>query len=166
MLVLVTGGVRAGKSQFAQELAQRLGGEEVSFLATAEPLDEEMRARIEQHRRARPGAWETLEVPLWVPEALRRARFGVVVLDCLTLWVSNLMHREEAVEPQVEALLAAWRESGKTLVVVTNEVGMGIVPENPLARRYRDVLGAANRQVARAAQQVYLLVAGLPLQLK
>lgn len=164
--MLVTGGARAGKSRFAQALAQRLGGDGVSFLATAEPLDEEMRERILQHRRERPSAWETLEVPLEVPQALRRAGHGVVLLDCLTLWVSNLLLRGREVREEVERLLEAARGSGKTLVVVSNEVGMGLVPENPLGRRYRDLLGAANQRLAQEAQEVYLVVAGLPLRLK
>lgn len=111
-------------------------------------------------------AWETLEAPLEVPQALERARHGVVLLDCLTLWVSNLMLAGLEVEPALEHLLAVRAQTGKTLLVVTNEVGLGIVPDNPLARRYRDLLGAANARVAQEAQRVYLLVAGIPLQIK
>ncbi|AWR87837.1 bifunctional adenosylcobinamide kinase/adenosylcobinamide-phosphate guanylyltransferase [Meiothermus taiwanensis] len=165
-LLLITGGARAGKSRFAQAQAWALGQERVSFIATAQPLDEEMRQRIAQHRAERPPAWETLEAPLEVPQALERARHGVVLLDCLTLWVSNLMLAGLEVEPALEHLLAVRAQTGKTLLVVTNEVGLGIVPDNPLARRYRDLLGAANARVAQEAQRVYLLVAGIPLQIK
>jgi len=165
-LIFVTGGARAGKSTFAQQQAQALGGEEVSFIATAQGLDAEMRERIARHRQERPAQWETLEEPLQVPAALHRARYRVVLLDCLTLWVANLMQAQQEVLPRVEGLLAAWAEIDKTLVVVSNEVGMGIVPENALARAYRDQLGAVNRRVAEAAEAVYLLVAGIPLKLR
>ncbi|GIW36175.1 MAG: adenosylcobinamide kinase/adenosylcobinamide phosphate guanyltransferase [Meiothermus sp.] len=164
-LILVTGGARAGKSAFAQEWAQALG-EPVSFIATAQALDEEMRQRIARHQAERPPSWETLEEPLEVPQALARALGRVVLLDCLTLWVSNLMLAGREVLPELENLLALWTETGKTLLVVSNEVGMGIVPDNALARRYRDLLGAANRRIAEEADVVYLLVAGIPLKLK
>jgi len=164
-LILITGGARAGKSAFAQEWAQALG-HPVSFIATAQPQDEEMRQRIERHRAERPPGWETLEEPLEVPQALLRARGRVVLLDCLTLWVSNLMLAGREVLLELEHLLAAFAETDKTLLVVTNEVGMGIVPDNALARRYRDLLGAANRRLAEAADLVYLLVAGIPVKIK
>ncbi|RIH86274.1 bifunctional adenosylcobinamide kinase/adenosylcobinamide-phosphate guanylyltransferase [Calidithermus roseus] len=172
-LILVTGGARAGKSAFAQEEARRLGDGRVSFIATAQALDEEMKERIAAHRAERPREWQTLEEPLNVPAALRQARHEVVLLDCLSLWVSNLLLREpdpvessQALRPYVEELLDARRETGKRLLVVTNEVGMGIVPENALARRYRDLLGWANARLAHEAGAVYLMVAGLPLKLK
>lgn len=172
-LVLVTGGARAGKSTAAQGWARALGGEGVSFIATAQALDPEMERRVAAHRAERPPAWETLEEPLDVAAALRRARHGVVLLDCLTLWVSNLLLREpdpvetpEALRPHLEGLLRARLETGKRLLVVTNEVGLGIVPDNPLARRYRDLLGWANARLAREAGAAYLMVAGLPLRLK
>ncbi|WP_027883553.1 bifunctional adenosylcobinamide kinase/adenosylcobinamide-phosphate guanylyltransferase [Meiothermus rufus] len=164
-LILVTGGARAGKSAFAQAWAQAQGAS-VSVIATAQPLDEEMRQRIAQHRSARPATWQTLEEPLEVPQALAQAQGLVVLLDCLTLWVANLMQAGLEVLPAVERLLEVQAGLGKTLLVVTNEVGMGIVPENALARHYRDLLGAANAHLARSAQQVYLLVAGIPLRLK
>lgn len=169
-LILVTGGARSGKSAFAQEEARRLGGDGVSFIATAQALDEEMRLRIAAHRFERPREWETLEEPLAVPAALRQARYEVVLLDCLTLWVSNLLLHGvadlEALRPHVEALLDERQKTGKRLVVVTNEVGMGIVPEGALARRYRDLLGWANARLAREASAVYLMVSGLPLKLR
>ncbi|WP_299433085.1 bifunctional adenosylcobinamide kinase/adenosylcobinamide-phosphate guanylyltransferase [uncultured Meiothermus sp.] len=165
-LVLVTGGARAGKSAFAQEMSCTMGGEQVSLIATAQALDEEMRQRIEKHRAGRPTAWETLEEPLEVPTALTRAKGRVVLLDCLTLWVSNLMHAGREVLPELEKLLAVYAETGKTLLVVTNEVGLGIVPDNPLARRYRDLLGAANQRTAQEADGVYLLVSGIPVKIK
>ncbi len=165
-LILVTGGARAGKSAFAQEWVRALGDGRVSFIATAQPLDEEMRQRIEKHRAERPGSWEVLEEPLEVPRALAQAQGRVALLDCLTLWVSNLMLAGREVLPEIENLLAVHTQTGKTLLVVTNEVGLGIVPDNPLARRYRDLLGAANRRVAGEADLVYLLVSGIALKIK
>ena len=166
-LVLYLGGARAGKSAAALARARALGGEAVSFVATAEAGDEEMAARAAAHRAERPAAWETIEEPRDAAAALARARHDVVVLDCLTLLVSNLLldGGEAAVREGVQALLAAWRESGKTLIVVSNEVGMGIVPTAALARRYRDLLGWANRTVAAAADEVRLVVAGRELPL-
>lgn len=165
-LILITGGARAGKSAFAQEWAHALGDGKVSFIATAQALDEEMSQRIEQHQGDRPAIWETLEEPLEVPYALSLAQGGVVLLDCLTLWVSNLMHAGREVLPELENLLAIRAETQKVLLVVTNEVGMGIVPDNALARAYRDLLGAANRRLAEEADVVYLLVSGIPVKIK
>ncbi|WP_456477187.1 cobyric acid synthase [Oceanithermus sp.] len=167
-LVLYLGGARAGKSAAALARARALGGEAVSFVATAEAGDEEMARRIAAHRDERPVAWETIEEPRDAAAALARARHDVVVLDCLTLLVSNLLldGGEAAVREGVQALLGAWRRSGKTLIVVSNEVGMGIVPAGALAREYRDLLGWANRAVAAAADEVRLVVAGRELLLE
>ncbi|ADV67734.1 bifunctional adenosylcobinamide kinase/adenosylcobinamide-phosphate guanylyltransferase [Deinococcus maricopensis] len=165
-LVFVTGGARSGKSAFAEARAHALGGAGVTYLATAQAFDDEMRDRIGRHRADRPAAWDTLEEPLDVAGALRAARHPVVLLDCLSLWVSNLMladHPDDAILRRVDDLLA---ENTRTLIVVTNEVGLGIVPDNALARRYRDVLGWANQRAARASTEAYLLASGLPLRLK
>ena len=166
-LIFYTGGARAGKSAAALALARALGEDEVSFIATARADDEEMARRIEAHRDERPAAWETIEEPRDAAAALGRAAHEVVVLDCLTLLVSNLLLEggEEAVRAGVSGLLEAWRKSGKTLIVVSNEVGMGIVPENALARRYRDLLGWANRTLAAAADEAWLVVAGRQIPL-
>jgi adenosyl cobinamide kinase/adenosyl cobinamide phosphate guanylyltransferase len=164
-LILVTGGARAGKSAFAQAQAQRLDTG-VSFIATAQALDQEMQERIERHRLERPFHWQTIEEPLEVSIALAQALHPVVVLDCLTLWVSNLMHSGRDVGAEVGRLLSLQAGADKTLIAVSNEVGMGIVPDNALARRYRDWLGTANRAMAEQADEVYLLVSGIPLQIK
>ncbi|MCS6868812.1 cobyric acid synthase [Thermus sp.] len=160
-LVLLLGGARSGKSR----QAQRLAGPFATLIATAEARDGEMAERIARHRAERPPTWETLEEPLDLVGALARAQHPVVVVDCLTLWVSNLLER--GLDPLAEAgrFLKAAQESGKRVILVSNEVGMGIVPANPLARRYRDLLGEVNRLAAEAAQEAYLLVAGrlLPL---
>ena len=159
-LVLVLGGAKSGKSRFAQGLA----GPFATLIATAEARDEEMAERIARHRAERPPTWETLEEPLDLVGALFRARHPTVVVDCLTLWVANLMER--GLDPQAEAqrLLEAALRSNKRLILVSNEVGMGIVPQNPLARRYRDLLGQVNALLAQEAE-VYLLFAGRPLRL-
>ncbi|MGC8876352.1 cobyric acid synthase [Thermus sp.] len=161
-LVLLLGGARSGKSRFAQKLA----GPFATLIATAEARDEEMAERIRRHQEERPPTWETLEAPLDLVEALGRARNPTVVVDCLTLWVANLMER--GLDPLEEAkrFLVAVEESGKRVIAVSNEVGMGIVPANPLARRYRDLLGRVNALLAEGAQEAYLLVAGQTLPLK
>ncbi len=182
-LVLITGGARAGKSTYAEKLAASWG-ERVLYLATAEVRDEAMRLRVEAHRQARPAQWQTLEAPQEVAEALGAAGvepLQVVLLDCLTMLCSNVLLRHAGDDPQADgsyeaareamseelAALLAWHEgAGAHLIVVSNEVGMGIVPENPLARAYRDLLGFCNRRLAEVADEVYLLVAGLPLPVK
>jgi len=161
-LIFYTGGARAGKSAAALARARALGKGDVSFIATARADDEEMARRIAAHRAERPAVWETIEEPRDAAAALARAAHDVIVLDCLTLLVSNLLLEggEEAVRDGVKRLLEAWRKSGKTLIVVSNEVGMGIVPTTALARRYRDLLGWANRALAAAADEAWLVVAG------
>lgn len=166
-LCVLTGGVRSGKSREAERLASSWGGDSVSFLATAQGLDEEMRERIGKHRRDRDGRWETVEEPLDVASALRRCTRRVVLLDCVTLLVSNLLLAggSDAVRSGIEDLLAAWRESGRDLVVVTNEVGLGIVPDNALSREYRDQLGWANQRLVEASTEAWMMVAGRKLSL-
>ena len=165
-LIYVTGGARSGKSGLAERLALQHGGDQVSYLATAQAFDDEMRDRIQRHRQDRPAPWRTVEEPLAVPEVLAKLS-GVVLLDCLSLWVSNLLlsELEDAdILGRVDALLGG--ATGKTLIVVSNEVGSGIVPDNALARRYRDSLGWANQRVAAASDEAYLLVSGLKVRLK
>ena len=174
-IVLVTGGARSGKSQWAQSLARTRGGDEVTVLATAEANDEEMAQRIIRHQSDRPPAWTTVEEPLHVAEALRRATTSVVLLDCLTVFVSNILLGQveagedvglAAVEDAVHRLLDAAGDRAGSLIVVTNEVGCGIVPAAPIARWYRDALGNANRQAAAVAEEVVLMVCGVPLLVK
>jgi adenosylcobinamide kinase/adenosylcobinamide-phosphate guanylyltransferase len=170
-IVLFTGGARSGKSMRAEQYAARLS-ERVTYIATAEAGDEEMRARIDQHRRRRRASWATLEAPAAVAATLAELEMrAVALLDCLSLLVSNLLLAHEAdpapaVEAEIAAILAAARERDLTLIVVTNEVGMGIVPAYPLGRAYRDLLGRANQQVAAAAAEVYLLVCGIPVEVR
>lgn len=174
-LILILGGARSGKSTLAERLAEGEGGDAVLFVATAQAWDDDMRQRIARHRADRPAAWRTLEEPLALAEALRGAAGSapVVVIDCLTLWVSNLLLRHEE-DPEAErriveeaqALLAVHREQEATWIVVSNEVGLGVVPPTSLGRRYRDALGRVNQLVAAAADDACLLVAGLAMPLK
>ena len=182
-LILVLGGARAGKSAFAQRLAQAMG-RRVLCVATAQPGDEEMRRRIRRHRQRRPSAWRLVEEPLAVAQALTPFldATDVALIDCLTVWVSNLLLAalpggvvqgfrqaevaEKTVSRAMEDLLVRYREGPASFVVVSNEVGMGVVPEYPLGRLYRDCLGRANQQVAAQADRVYYVVAGLALDWK
>ncbi len=177
-IVLITGGARSGKSRHAEGLATEFAGEggRVTYLATAVPGDAEMERRIAHHRARRPAAWETLEVPPHTDEGLLgRASHSIILLDCLTLLLTRAIFRtgagaEELTENQVElrareavdALLDESRRLPGTLLVVTNEVGMGIVPEHPLGRWFRDAQGRANQRVAAAAAQVVFMVSGIP----
>jgi adenosylcobinamide kinase/adenosylcobinamide-phosphate guanylyltransferase len=183
MLTLILGGARSGKSDLAERLAAA-SGRDVLFVATMEPGDAEMRARIDAHRAARPAGWRTVEEPLDVLAALREhARpGGFVLLDCLTVWVSNMLiacvgDAEAASSADVRAAVdavadqaqqfAAWaRAYDGAAMAVSNEAGMGLVPPYPLGRAFRDALGAANRIVAREADRVHYVVAGLALELK
>lgn len=170
-IVLITGGARSGKSTRALEVARSLAPTEPYFLATAEPLDDEMAERIATHRARRPPGFTTIEEPRDLTGALDSlaGRAGVVVLDCLTLWVSNLIGAGEddtTILAKARGLAAALSRAPYPSVVVSDEVGSGIVPQNPLARRFRDLLGWTNQEVARAADEVILMVAGYPLKVK
>lgn len=171
-LTLILGGARSGKSSFAEALAQKRGGDDVLFVATAEARDEEMRARIAHHRAVRQAGWQTLEAPREIVRVLKsNARANVVLLDCATLWVSNVILADETAATetmmrQVDELLAWYRASASEMIIVSNEVGMGIVPAYELGRAYRDLLGTVNRKLAEAADEVFLLVAGLPVEIK
>jgi adenosylcobinamide kinase / adenosylcobinamide-phosphate guanylyltransferase len=165
-LTLILGGARSGKSTHALALAEQSA--RVLFVATAEAGDAEMRDRIAAHRAERPAGWDTVEEPraLTVPLAQVGDRYGIVVIDCLTLWVSNLMAAGDDPLAAVDPLLAAYRSGSASWIVVSNEVGLGIVPPTRLGRAYRDALGTANRRMAAAANTVLLMVAGLPLTIK
>jgi adenosylcobinamide kinase/adenosylcobinamide-phosphate guanylyltransferase len=169
-VTLVTGGGRSGKSRYALQLAGCCTGKRV-FIATAEPFDDEIRARIEKHREERGEAFQTIEEPLDLAGALRALSddVEVAVVDCLTLWLGNLMHHRGAgteEHPEVSELLQILDEPPCDLIFVTNEVGMGVIPENELARRFRDAAGRLNQEVAGRAGQVVLMVSGLPVHVK
>ncbi|GIV90457.1 MAG: adenosylcobinamide kinase/adenosylcobinamide phosphate guanyltransferase [Chloroflexus sp.] len=170
-IILFTGGARSGKSRCAERYATRLS-EHVVYLATATADDDEMRLRIEHHRRRRPSTWRTVEATAHLATVLAELPAGtVVLLDCLSLLVSNLLLANEsdpepAIEREITDLLAVVARRDLTLIAVTNEVGMGIVPAYPLGRQYRDLLGLANQRVAAVAAEVYLVVCGIPVELR
>lgn len=179
--ILITGGVRSGKSRFAQELALK-SAKRVLFVATAVAGDEEMRQRIAEHRRTRPAAWSTLEVTTQVGNEIRQkvGTAQVVIVDCITLLVSNILGQytdqtgeqidaplvEKEVSREISALLECVHYLDASFIMVTNEVGAGLVPANKIGRLYRDLLGKANQLLAQQADEVYLMVAGLPVMIK
>jgi adenosylcobinamide kinase/adenosylcobinamide-phosphate guanylyltransferase len=179
--ILITGGARSGKSRFAQELALK-SGKPVLFVATAEAGDEEMRERIEEHRRKRPSTWNTLEVTTRIGNEILKKVGGaqVVIVDCITLLVNNILSQfadqtdeqidasliEKEVTREINELVECIDRLDTSFVIVTNEVGMGLVPANRIGRLYRDLLGKANQLLAQRADEVYLMVAGLPVLIK
>ena len=182
-LIFILGGARSGKSSLAERLARRRGGR-VMYVATAEALDADMERRIANHRQQRPPEWDTLEEPVKLPDVLPPALEGydTCLLDCLTLWVSNLLlsmedaptptlpQRERDLEQEIlsaaHRLLEVYEQSSATWIVVSNEVGLGIVPATRLGAVYRDALGRVNQVVAARADKVYFMVAGLALEMK
>lgn len=169
-LIFITGGARSGKSSFAENLAKGVTGRR-AYLATAQALDPEMAARIEQHRRRRGDAWETYEEPLAVAELIRKlnGRYAVLLVDCITLWLSNVTARSAEDAPvlsRADDLVSALSAFPGTGIVVSNEVGLGIVPENALARRFRDLAGIVNQRIAQAADEAYFVAAGMPVRIK
>jgi len=191
-IVFVIGGARSGKSSFALKEASKAEGRKV-YIATAEALDEEMQDRIEKHRAERGSEWDTIEEPLKLPEVLMniKDKYSAALIDCLTLWLSNVLIRKQNTEDRtqtteegIKALLVSLEQyknsavsspgSGPAcpadslcaLYIVSNEVGMGIVPENKLARQFRDLAGAMNQRIAEIADELYLVTAGIPLKIK
>jgi len=166
-VTLVLGGARSGKSRFAENLVKR-HTRGFTYLATASAGDAEMAARIREHRERRGPDWRTIEVPLDIaPELVNETEVGSAVLvDCLTLWLSNVMAAGRDPVGETEALIACFGQLGGPVVFVSNEVGLGIVPENALARAFRDHAGILNQRMATIADQVFLITAGLPSRLK
>jgi adenosylcobinamide kinase / adenosylcobinamide-phosphate guanylyltransferase len=164
-LTLVLGGARSGKSRYAESLITALPPPWV-YAATAEPLDAEMTARIGVHRTRRGAGWTTVEAPRDLAATLSAHAQAPVLVDCLTLWLSNLMMADAPIEQEIERLAQALAEAAAPVVLVANEVGSGIVPDNALARRFRDLQGGLNQRIAAQADRVVLLVAGLPLFVK
>lgn len=173
-IILVTGGSRSGKSKFAQQLAESMV-KDVVFIATADAtaiaLDKEMRARIDDHKKSRPKTWKTIEAPLDVAGAVSslNGKGGLILIDCVTLFVSNLFSKkmsEERIELEGKKVLKALQGSKKNAVIVTNELGMGIVPENAVSRKFRDIHGRMNQFFAGAADEVYFMVSGVPMKIK
>jgi adenosylcobinamide kinase / adenosylcobinamide-phosphate guanylyltransferase len=176
-ITLILGGARSGKSSHALHLAEGTG-RPVTYIATAQALDEEMSARIQKHRAERPAHWKTLEVPFDIASHVTQIRLEVVILDCITLLVTNLMMQfvkedlvaEEpyvrAVQNEIDGLTSMLREQNCDWFIVSNEVGLGLVPPYQMGRVYRDALGWANQQLARVADKVIFMVSGLPMVVK
>ncbi|MEO0598283.1 MAG: bifunctional adenosylcobinamide kinase/adenosylcobinamide-phosphate guanylyltransferase [Chloroflexota bacterium] len=175
-LIFLLGGARSGKSNYAENWAKE-HGENVLFVATAQAFDDEMTERIVNHQASRPPTWDTLEVPTNAGQAISQQpdHYDTVLVDCLTLLASNVLLKlpedttstdaETAILQEVDALLHAYQKSNATWLIISNEVGMGLVPPYRLGRLYRDALGRANQRIASVSDQVLLLVAGLPWQL-
>ena len=167
--VLVTGGQKSGKSRYALMLADAVGGEKF-FVATAQPLDGDMARRIERHRMERGEQWKTIEEPVAIAPVLDKLRGsdGVLIIDCLTLWTSNMLEQadETAFLQKVEELSQSVAKFGGTVILVTNEVGLGIIPAGPVAREYCNRLGMVNQKMAEVCHSVVMLVAGLPIFIK
>ncbi len=170
-VALILGGAKSGKSRYGLSLAARCPAPRL-FVATGQAKDAEMAARIARHRRKRGPEWETRDEPLALAQTIAAAQegYGVILVDCLTLWLANLMLRENQSPSQTEAdcdqLLGALAKTRTPVILISNEVGLGIVPENPLARQFRDRAGRLHQQLAQTADLVTLIVAGLPLTIK
>ena len=167
-LHLVVGGCRSGKSSFAIELAQKLGRER-SFLATAQAYDDEMSERIRRHKLERDNSWRTIEEPVDILSALENhGPFEVLLFDCLTLWISNLMINnleDTEIYRQTDLVITGLRERCQNAVIVSNEVGMGVVPENKMARRFRDLTGRCHQIIKQHAKETYVMAVGTPIPL-
>jgi adenosylcobinamide kinase/adenosylcobinamide-phosphate guanylyltransferase len=164
---MILGGARSGKSRYAEGLIASMPSPWV-YVATAEPLDDEMRERIGHHRERRKANWRTIEVPLALPECIEQLANGdhPILIDCLTLWLSNSLLAEIDLERAGDRLITALEKVSSPVVVVSNEVGLSIVPNTPLGRRFRDAQGRLNQRVAFLADRVVLMVAGLPMTVK
>jgi adenosylcobinamide kinase/adenosylcobinamide-phosphate guanylyltransferase len=172
-IIFITGGARSGKSTFAQQLATEMGND-VLFVATAEPLDDEMRERIKNHRESRPKNWKTLELSRGIASGLKaQTTLNTVIIDCITLLASNLMPEnapttimEKTVLSEITGLIDFMKSTNAVFILVSNEVGLGLVPDNKLARDYRDILGKVNQTVARNADDIYFMISGIPQKIR
>ena len=172
--ILILGGARSGKSSFAQEVASK-SGKRILFCATAEPLDEEMRTRILEHKKYRPHEWNTIETTRNIGHEIGSLldSYDAVIIDCITILVANSMgdltkykEAEKRVDSEIHAIFKCMERKRASIILVSNEVGLGLVPENRVGRAYRDILGRANQQLAAHSDEVYFMAAGLPLKLK
>jgi adenosylcobinamide kinase/adenosylcobinamide-phosphate guanylyltransferase len=173
-IIFITGGARSGKSTYAQQMAMEMG-HDVLFIATAEPLDDEMRERIQNHRLSRPEHWQTLELPRNLAQELKNIPVipPIALIDCITLLVSNLIQQDKPVNKlekiaiaEISELIEFISATGSVFIIVSNEVGLGVVPDNKMARDYRDILGKVNQLIARSADEVYFMISGIPQRIK
>ena len=166
LTILVTGGARSGKSSFAEKRTKQLGSS-LMYIATSEIIDSEMEKRVAEHQARRGSEWQTLHAPLKLAEALSETDGkGPCLVDCLTIWLNNLIFHNEDTIVATKELIKVLGQRSDPVVLVTNEVGSGIVPENALARRFRDEAGRMNQIISQVADEVYLSVSGIPLQIK
>ncbi|RJQ39039.1 MAG: bifunctional adenosylcobinamide kinase/adenosylcobinamide-phosphate guanylyltransferase [Nitrospiraceae bacterium] len=167
MITFIIGGARSGKSSFALQKASALPGSK-AYIATAQALDNEMKTRIEKHRKERPAEWATFEEPLNISALIKdvQDKYDVILLDCLTLWLSNIMLTDKNIEKEIEAFCSLLSTVHCSLFAVSNEVGMGLVPDNELSRRFRDMAGYLNQKAAEISDDVYLVTAGIPVKIK
>ena len=176
-ITLILGGARSGKSSYVQRLAED-SGKSVTFLATAQALDDEMSARIKKHQAERPVDWQTLEIPLGIMSHVGEIKSDVIILDCMTLLTTNILMQfvkddlvdevlfTEAIRKEMDELLAAIRAGKPDWIIISNEIGLGLVPPYQMGRVYRDQLGWANQRLAREAGKVIFMVAGIPMNVK
>ncbi len=170
-VTFIVGGARSGKSWLSQKLGESVPGKRL-FIATAQPLDDEMEKRIESHKVSRGKNWKTAEEPVAISKVVseNEKEYGLILIDCLTVWVSNLLERfdqdEKKILEEVKRLAEAIKESGGRFIIVSNEVGMGIVPENKMARQFRELLGIVNQRMAELSDRVILMVSGVSMVLK
>ncbi|MBE0446618.1 MAG: bifunctional adenosylcobinamide kinase/adenosylcobinamide-phosphate guanylyltransferase [Actinobacteria bacterium] len=168
-LILFLGGARSGKSALAEKLASEYA--DVAYIATADAIDDEMIERIAKHKKSRPSRWITYEVEGDLRGAFKRACSGAdaIIIDCMTVYIGGRMHKtagDHEIMEEIIEIIGDVSRSGKTVLIISNEVGMGVVPEYPVGRRYRDLLGAINQRIAEAADKVILTIAGIPLDIK
>jgi adenosylcobinamide kinase/adenosylcobinamide-phosphate guanylyltransferase len=168
-ITFILGGSRSGKSNYAQVLAKKY--KRVAFIATCQPLDKEMRQRIKMHRELRPKHWQTFEEYRDIALTLRKISFGFdcIIIDCLTLFVSNLMSakkNQKSIEEKIKRILLLLKTMKASAILISNEVGLGIVPENKLARDFRDIAGKVNQIVAKEAKRVIFMASGIPMKIK
>lgn len=166
-IIFILGGARSGKSSFALNEASKIKGQK-AYIATAEALDSEMQQRIEEHKRNRGNDWDTFEEPIEIVSLIKdiHKKYDVILIDCLTLWLSNLMHSNKKIENEIQSFCSSLFTVHCSLFTVSNEVGMGIVPDNEVARRFRDFAGFLNQKISEIADEVYLVTAGIPVKIK
>lgn len=169
-IIFITGPVRSGKSNLAVEIAKKTK-KQVVFLATCKPADREMQIRVQKHQESRPKSWQTIEEDLRICSVLEKAnsKDKTIIIDCITLWVSNLLMcglNEECLLREVDNFTDTLKKTKSTVIIVSNEVGWGIVPENKLSRFFRDIIGIAHQKISRISDEVHLVVCGIPTRLK
>jgi len=170
-ITFVIGGCRSGKSRHALELAEKISKDGKIFIATCLPADEEMKERVAHHQKERGAGWSTVESPIFLPQAVleNSRKASVILADCLTLWISNLLldtDESQKIDEHIRYLIQSFEKAECPVILVSNEVGAGIVPENQLARQFRDIVGHTNQKVAAAADKVIWMVAGIPVHVR